>query len=225
MLSNVEDNAKDNVPSEACVWLSVSHIKSELLFGFTCDLIETNLPAVASLIQAFRQGVAVEGGQLPSTMWIRPQRAAQDRNKLPHLFSAAGFLTVSEEFAEVLSGFDLGQTRLYPVELLHSNRREAFPGRYYFLNIAEVHRYFSPEHSARFERIPNPATTYVATIEAEAQDDDVTVIPAALNGPDLWIDDTFRSHFFCSDRLAQTLRAAKVASHLPLFRCRVLTPS
>jgi len=212
-------------PYDPCVWLSISHVKSELLFGFTCDLFEEDLPKAASLNEAFLRGAAVEGDSLPSAMWIAPRFASNNRRKLPHLFSAGGFLTVSEAFAEVLRDFDLGQTRLYPVDLFRSDRKDPFPGRYYFLNITEVHRYFSPELSARFRSVPNPATTYIATVGNDVQDDDVTVIPAALSGPDLWIDDTLRSHFFCSDRLAHALRAANVASNLPLFRCRVLTPS
>lgn len=212
-------------PPDVCVWLSISHVKSELLFGFTCDLIEEDLPAAASLSEAFKRGTALQGSELPSVMWIAPRYRSDDRRKLPHLFSAAGFLTVSEAVAEVLRDFDLGETRLHPVELLHSNRRETFPGRYYFLNIAEVRRYFSPEFSARFKAMPNSATSYIGSVGNELQDDDVTVVPAALSGPDLWIDDTLLSHFFCSDRLARALRAAKVASRLPLFRCRVLKPS
>jgi len=210
---------------EPCAWLSISHIKSELLFGFTCDLFQNDSATTLSRLEAFTRGGAIEDGHLPSVMWIRPERAVHDRRKLRHLFSAAGLLTISEAFAEVLRDFDLGQTRLHPVELLHSNRSEPFPGRYYFLNIAEVRRYFSPEHSARYNRVPNPAGTYIATLLALVQDDDITLVPAAMNGPDLWIDDTLRSHFFCSDRLAQALRAAKVTRQLPLFRCRVLQPS
>lgn len=215
----------NDLRGDPCAWLSVSHVKSELLFGFTCDLFQNDSATTLSRLEAFTRGGAIEDGHLPSVMWIRPQRAVHDRRKLPHLFSAAGLLTISEAFAEVLRDFDLGQTRLHPVELLHSNRSVPFPGHYYFLNIAEVRRYFSPEFSTRFEAMPNSATSYIGSVGNELQDDDVTLVPAARNGPDLWIDDTLLSHFFCSDRLAQALRAAKVTRQLPLFRCRVLQPS
>ncbi|KQV08617.1 hypothetical protein ASC89_12475 [Devosia sp. Root413D1] len=75
-----------------------------------------------------------------------------------------------------------------------------------------MRRYFSPEFSTRFEAMPNSATSYIGSVGNELPDDDVTVVPAALSDPDLWIDDTLLRHFFCSDRLTQALRAAKIAS-------------
>lgn len=207
---------------EPCVWLSISDIKSDLSFGFTCQMIEDDKDALLSRLLAFKRGAVLESEELPSVMWIARRATNDDRRKLPHLFGAAGFLTVSETFAEVLRGFDLGRTRLHPVEFLHSDQKEPFTGRYYFLNIAEVHRYFSPEHSARFEPLPNSATSYIASVGNTVEDDDISVVPAALHGPDLWIDDTLLTHFFCSDLLVRALRAAKLASQLPLYRCRVL---
>lgn len=204
-----------------CVWLSISHVKSDLLFGFTWQLAEEDLRAAAELVRSLQRGVPCDADKLPTAMWVAPRYASDNRRKLPHLFMAGGLLAVSEAFAELLRGFDLGRTRLYPVELLHSNRTDPFPGGYYILNIAEVHRHFSAELSAQFESMPSSSGSYVGSIGNEAQDDDITVSPAALEGPDLWIDDTLLSHFFCSDRLARALRAAKVASRLPLFRCRI----
>ena len=85
-----------------------------------------------------------------------------------------------------------------------------------------MHRYFSPEHSARFRPLTNSASSYIANVKLDTHDDDISVAPAALTGPDLWIDDTILTHVFCSDRLVRELRAAKVAGRLPLYRCRVL---
>lgn len=204
-----------------CVWLSISHIKSDLLFGFRSRLAEEDSRLAVDLLSAFKRGVPCDAETLPAAMWVAQRFASDNRRKLPHLFVAGGFLAVSEAFAEVVRGFDLGRTRLFRVELLHSNRTDPFPGRYYILNIAEVRRHFSVELSAQFERMPSSSSAYVASIGNEVQDGDITVSPAALEGPDLWIDDTLLSHFFCSDRLARALRAAKVASRLPLFRCRI----
>lgn len=116
----------------------------------------------------------------------------------------------------------LGRTRLYEVELLKSDRRSKFPGRYFFLNIADVRRYFSPDHSDRFELLEGSQTSYIAMLRVVTKDDDISVTPSALSGPDIWIDDTIVSSFFCSDRLVGALRAFNVANKSLFFRCRVV---
>jgi hypothetical protein len=136
--------------------------------------------------------------------------------------SAGGFLTVSEAFAEVLSGFDLGRTQLRPVALLKSDRKTPFSGTYFFLNIGEVHRHFAPEYSARFQPRPKSRSSYIARLPHAKQDGDISVAPGALTGPDLWLDDTLGGSLFLSDRLVTALRAAKLTRRLPLYRCPVV---
>lgn len=216
------DERKRQAGSEPCVWVSNAQIKPGLLFGFTCQMAEDNNDLLVARIRAFKRGEALAPEDLPPAMWISPRFAKDDRRKLPHLFKAGGFVTVSEPFAEVLRGFALGRTRLHPVELLHLDRETPFPGRHYFLNIAEVHRHFSPEHSARYRAIPNPQTSYVAGLPGGGlKNDDLAVAPAALDGPAIWLDNTIVSTLFFSDPLVRALRAAKLTGKLPLYRCRV----
>lgn len=217
------DEPKRKTGSEPCVWVSDAQIEPGLGFGFTCQLAEDDNDLLVARIRAFKRGEALEPADLPPAMWISPRFAEDDRRKLPHLFSAGGYFTVSEPFAEVLRGFDLGRTRLHPVELLHLDRETPFPGRYYFLNIAEVHRHFSPELSARWEPYKDPKTSYLGSPPLPQKDDDLTVAPAALDGPAIWLDDTIGRSLFFSDPLVRALRAAKLTGKLPLYRCRVAT--
>lgn len=208
-------------PRQPTVWISVSDVKSELVFSFISRMFEEERALLVERLKAFRRGKAFEADELPSEMWIAARSARDDARKLPHFVNAGGFLVVSGAVADVLSNFNLGQTRLHPVRLLHSNRIDAFPGKYFLLNISEVRRYFSSQHSVRFTPLGNHGS-YVASVDASIEDGDISVNSAALNGPDLWIDDTIRTHFFCSDPLVQALRAAKLTSRLPIFRCQVL---
>ena len=205
---------------DSVVWISVSDVKSELVFGFISRMFEEERALLVERLKAFSRGKAFEADELPSEMWIAARSTRDDARKLPHFLNAGGFLVVSGAVADVLSNFNLGQTQLHPVRLLHSNRLDAFPGNYFLLNISEVHRYFSPQRSARFTPLDHHGS-YVASVDASIEDGDIAVDPAALNGPDLWIDDTILTHFFCSDRLVQALRAAKLTSRLPLFPCIV----
>ena len=211
------------VDAEHCVWLSISHIKSDLSFGFTSEMLEHDEQILVTRLLAFKRGELLTSNEVPASMWIALRaRSKDDRRSLPDLFVAGGFLAVSEAFAEVLREFDLGRTRLHPVELLHADKETPFPGRRYLLNIAEVRRHFSPEHSLRYEAFPHSTTSFVGSVGNAVVDGDISVNPDALGGPDLWIDDTLVSHFFCSDRLVRALRAANVASRVPLHRCRVV---
>jgi hypothetical protein len=222
----MQDETDRQVASEPCVWVSNAVVKSDRIFGFTCKMAEEDNDTLVARLRAFKRGEPLTSQDLPAVMWIGPKYAKDDRRKLPHLFNAGGFLAVSEPFAEVLHGFDLGRTRLHPVELRRSNREDRFPGRHHILNVAEVHRHFSPEHSARYQPVPSPKTSYIAGLPAGGlKDDDLTVAPAALAGPEIWLDDTIVSTLFFSDPLVRALRAAKLTSRLPLYRCRVAAAS
>jgi hypothetical protein len=46
-------------PADACVWLSISHVKSELLFGFACDLFQKDSATTVARLEAFTRGGAI----------------------------------------------------------------------------------------------------------------------------------------------------------------------
>lgn len=217
-------NTPEHKSSETShVWVGSPGIDSSLLFGFTCALADEDNDTLVANLRAFKRGIVLERGALPETMWINEQRAQRyDRRTLPHFLSAGGFSTVSEAFAEVLFGFDLGRTQLRPVALLKSNRKTPFAGTYYFLNIGEVHRHFAPEYSARFQPRPKSRSSYIARLPHAKQNGDISVAPGALTGPDLWLDDTLGGSLFLSDRLVKALRAADLTRRLPLYRCPVV---
>ncbi|MGS4946723.1 hypothetical protein ACVDG3_14675 [Meridianimarinicoccus sp. RP-17] len=217
------ESTPENKSSETShVWVGSPGSDSSLLFGFTCALADKDNDALVANIRAFKRGIILEEGALPATMWIDEQRAEYDRRTLPHLLSAAGFLAVSDAFAEVLSGFDLGRTQLRPVALLKSDRKTPFSGTYFFLNIGEVHKHFAPEYSTRFMPMPKSRSSYIAGVSPDLRDGDISVAPGALTGPDLWHDDTLSGSLFLSDRLVTALRAAKLTRRLPLARCPVV---
>lgn len=204
------------------VWVGSPGTDSALLFGFTCALADEDNDALVANIRAFKRGILLEEGALPATMWIAEQFPKDVRRTLPHLLSVGGFLAVSDAFAEVLSGFDLGRTQLRPVALLKSDRKTPFSGTYFLLNIGEVHRHFAPEYSARFMPMPKSRSSYIAGVSPDPRDGDISVAPGALTGPDLWLDDTLSGSLFLSDRLVEALRAAKLTRRLPLARCPVV---
>jgi len=134
------ENKSEHRSSETShVWVGNPHTDSSLLFGFTCEIANEDNDALVAAAKASDRGTILQDGALPGRMWINEQFSRDDRRTIPHLLSAAGFLAVSGDFAEVLSGFDLGRTQLRPVALFKSDRKTPFLGTYFFLNIGEVH--------------------------------------------------------------------------------------
>lgn len=128
--------------------------------------------------------------------------------------------------AEVLRGFDLGRTSLYPTKAFRYDRKTPLEGDYFCLNFGETKAAFLPEQSPRKEGSAAFAKVQTKwTLRVVPKDGDLAVDETALVGPDLWIDPRVRSAFFLSDRLARALQAAKLARWWGLFRCRVLKTS
>lgn len=152
-----------------------------------------------------------------------------DHRKAPlHIFTN-GFLIITEESATVLRQFDLGECRLHPVRLWHPDRKTRFGTGHNVLNFASRKDAFLPDRSplARYEAYINrPASAQGKPgfwmLPPNEADDQLVFSKAALDGPDLWWEPSFFNLFFLSHRLAQALKAAKLAKHWRLFRCPVV---
>lgn len=71
------------------VWLSNSGLRSEFLFGFTCDL-DSEKGRFGARVEAFKRGTPLKADELPAQMWIANEFASDDHRKLPHILSAGG---------------------------------------------------------------------------------------------------------------------------------------
>ncbi|GFE65582.1 hypothetical protein [Litoreibacter roseus] len=141
--------------------------------------------------------------------------------KVPDVFSPAGYWAVSKEVADILREFDLGQTKLYPVELFRHDGKTPIAGRHEFLNLCEKKAAFEPSLSAKFsesEYAP-PGTSF--GLFGYGKDYDLTLNKTALVGPDLWLDTKLNRAVFLSNRLAKALDDAGFAKKMRLLKCHV----
>ena len=148
----------------------------------------------------------------------------EKKKKQPNLFMGNGFWIVSEACAEVLRNFDLGQTKLYPVELFQYDRKTPVEGSYHVIAFGEQKRTYAPEHCERVRggRYNKKDLTLPHTLPAAVQDNEMALFENALEGPDLWIDPDLMNGLFLSQELGLAIKAAKMTRDWKPRKCRIV---
>ena len=148
---------------------------------------------------------------------------SREKEKKLAPFLISGFYYVSEELANVLRQFDLGEGGLYPVTLYEKDRKTVDERKYYCINFGNRKRAFLAKESPAAQVGPfdtEEGTTRKLPIVPDH--DQIAVSPAAFAGPDLWIDENLRAGIFVSGRLYDALKAANLARVFGFKRCRVI---
>ncbi len=202
------------------VWVSRAMMDTTLVKGFASDVAEVDKTAAVEAMKASGKGLPLPEERFPKKMYGKYPDERKKRQ--PNLFMAGGFWTVSEEFADVLRRFDLGQTGLYPVDLFQHDRVTPVEGTYFCLAFGETKECFQPDASPN-ARVPSyPPKEPYWRLPAAPKDYDFALISNALVGVDLWIDPKVYDAFFLSNQLVEALKAAKLTRRLGLTRCRLL---
>ncbi len=139
--------------------------------------------------------------------------------------SGGGFPLVSETAKSVLEQYDLGDTVFHPLTLMHSSESYlTTPEPYYLLNVGNKrsignYEALGPEgdNRAPLNNIGNGAV-YLPQSDRENQ---LVVVPEALDGPDIWLDPLVPSLLFLSDALVTGLKDAGVGKGWGLVRASV----
>ncbi len=153
----------------------------------------------------------------PHEIYGAPHAAEKDY-RLPDLFFAGSYWAASKAAADLLRQFNLGGGGFHPVKVLKNDRQTQIKGEWFCLNfgnrkealLPDVSRNLRPGSGGKQWRMP-----FVP------KDGDVAVAPAALEGPDIWIDPKARSAFFVSDRLGTAIGKARLKGFF-LSKCRVI---
>ena len=204
--------------AETQVWVCSSFMDTTLIKGFDSDLSELPSKEFVELLKQIRIGIPFPKSSYPSIMWASSD-AGKTHKKLPDLFLANGFWCVSSAMADVLQRFDLGKTRLYPVEMFNRGKRNRIPGEFFCVAWAERKDTFLPEQTPRAKLQKYQTNLWEPHYVME--DGDFHLSESALEGPDLWFEERVTETFFLSDRLQQALREAKLTRRLRLARCVV----
>ena len=199
----------------ARIWASRAFMDSSRIKGFTADPLPTGM-RLGQMAELNETGEWMSAEHFPKQIFAKyPDKKEK---KQADLVLAAGAVVVSAACADVLRQFDLGHSSLYPIKLFQHDRKTPVEGEYFCLNIGERKDTFLREHSQRvieygiggFRMPPN------------LHDDDVAVCRAALGGSDLWVSPPLKRIFFLSDKLTQSLRAAKMGRVFGFRACRIV---
>ncbi len=203
--------------SEKIAWVSRAMMEAAKIKGFDSDVFEEDEErALDAMGRNEYEAEPLPRDRFPRAMY--ESRIQKPMKRLPHLAKCGGFWTVSAACAEVLRQFDLGDGALYPVEMYHIDRKTRIEGDYFCLNFGAQKTALVPERS----RVTKPpGRPGVWKLHLHVQQDDLTLLPSALKGPDLWFDPSLARAFFVSDRLKRALADARLARDFRLFRCRI----
>ena len=169
-------------------------------------------------MRRFSVGSPLPPDRFPADNYPMPGNyPAADEQPVPQIFTN-GFTFLSEESAEVVSQFDLGEGALYPTRLWHSDRVTPMPGNFFYLNVASKKDAFLPEQSLEVKDIGYGEWQ----VPRLAQNLKLKVSASALQGPDLWFERKIITNFFISDQLKQALEARKLSKDWMLTRCSVV---
>lgn len=211
-------------------WLSTAAIFPDIMKAIRCadDFSEDPDRKARALAasSASHKGDPIPPGDVPTTFFAwrdKIDSAKKQTAKLPHL-TTSGFWFVREKAAEVLGDFDLGQSKLHPIEMLMEDRVTPLPGGPYFLLDFNSHKdVFLPAHSPDMPLVRGSTSRYSARMTTK--DDAAALSPEALDGADIWWNPNVWFTFFLSDPLAQALQKAGVDRSFALRRCRIVDPA
>ena len=202
------------------IWVSAAMLDSRLTVAFTYDMYPDRAEEAGKIILKNKYGVALPPESFPSKVyWWGPGK----KKKNLKTFINSGLYYVSEELANVLRQFDLGEGGLYPVTLYEKDRKTVDERKYSCINFGNRKRAFLAKESPE---------AYIGPLDTEEGEtrrlpmvpdhDLIAVSPAALIGPDLWIDENLAVGIFVSGRLYDALKAANLARVFGFKRCRII---
>ncbi len=183
---------------------------------------------VARICKPIERGELIPDDLFPKVIENQTRIARTKQNwvpgrRLPHFFFHDLFC-VSNEAITVLRDADLGAAQMAPVRFFGKGMVDEVEEPVEVLMPCNPKTAFlheaSPKVMARLQGIP--ALTRAPQAKADLAEDDVAVSAAALEGPEVWVDPTYRRTCFFSGRLVDALRAAGLAEDFRFRRTRVI---
>ena len=207
--------SNDNV-----VWFcEASGDNQHLVIMVSTDIRELSDDIAVNSIKRHKRGETVPIDELPRNFY--GDYSDKKVGKIPHLFKSNGFWCVSAAFAAVLTQFDLGTGGVVPIHIFENDHITPVKGDYFLLNLGCKKSAYLPLFTINARRNGFVADRW--EFPGVIKDGRIALSPAALEGPDLWVDSNSPwGELFFSARLAKALKAAKLDRAFSLFSCRVV---
>lgn len=166
--------------------------------------------------------VPVERLHVPDYIFFSVKVPDSRKSGLPDWFKITDRVNViSQKFHDLLSRFELGETRMFEVPLYDSDQKTIMPGRWFILHVAAKKPTVIPELSEGIMRSgPNSS---VWKRRMDRMSDQLAVRAEAASGEDLWVDPLFRNRIFLSDHLLTAMQTEKIkVRQLGLSECTAI---
>jgi hypothetical protein len=183
--------------------------------------IPTEPEEVYQASKQHRQGFALQRSELPEAIAVWDEKRFK---KVKDIFTAGPFYAVKGRLAETLSHFDLGEGGLIPFTIYKADLETRYPGEFFLLNFGCRKDTVLPEQSRNVVKFSVHHETGFQKwkINGWAEDGDVIVSPAALEGPDLWFDPAIYNKVFMSDLLVKALSEIGMKDVFRVQECRMV---
>ena len=175
-------------------------------------------------------GKPVPSDMFPRRLWGDPKTPPGHWGigmDLPNIMEASGHFVVSERFAKLLSGFDLGQGCVRRIEegVYFADNKTRAPLDLYCWTLGNSKAAFLPDATTNKKPFSNIKPTMRWRLQFELKDWDIAVSTRALQGPDVWVEDNlgFSRAIFLSTALGDAIIAAGLDKDFPICKCRVLS--
>lgn len=172
------------------------------------------------------EGLPVAREFCPTRLWSTDEggeyaRPVRVETGLPDLFYGGGCWIVSERAAAIIGQFDLGDGALYLIEngIFHADRATRHPGEFFTWVFGNTKSAFLPEETAEKRRFGVSGRTW--KFPFRNADGNIAVSPAALDGPEVWMDQGLFKSVFLSRELGDALSAAGLSEAFFLKKARV----
>lgn len=166
-----------------------------------------------------RFGIAMSGEDFPKVFYT--DRAAPPTLKAFAVFSGR-FPVVSHDVARRLTEFDLGEGGFHPVRLLASDQQTALVHDALIWNFGNRKDTLRPEDSTNLKPVDMGPGRVSYSPDRSLKDDQVAVRRAALEGPNIWVEQRMYDHVFVSDRMHRVAVALGISELMGLKRVRVV---
>lgn len=167
------------------------------------------------------RGYALQREELPEAAAIWNEKSFAKKGEI---FWAGGFLVVRGKLAEILSRFDLGEGGLIPFPIYKADLVTPYPGEFFLLNFGAHKNSLLPKQceDARKFIIEKNTGKQIWNVNDLKVDAFVAMSPAALDGPDLWFEETVYGEIFMSDTLGTAIAETQDAEEWRLHECKIV---
>ncbi|MCJ2189221.1 hypothetical protein, partial [Novosphingobium beihaiensis] len=177
-------------------------------------------PEYIAGLNQYCRGIALSREQMPEAAAVWNEKYFK---KVGDLFAEGGIYVVRGKLAEILSRFDLGEGGLVPFPVYKADLETPYPGEFFLLNFGARKNTLVPEASPNVAKfaVDHRTGQQIWKVQ-EWGEGQVALSPAALDGPDLWVEEVLDNKIFMSDALAQALIAAKLDKDWCLTPCTIV---